>query len=186
MFVRTQRLLLRPGWIEDAPELARAIGHWDVVRQLSRAPWPYGTADAERFLSDMRSTPKAASFLICARDGDHAPIIGGIGYGPLDHRPTEFGYWLTPAAWHRGYATEAGRAVIDLARAMGVPRLTASHFIDNPASGRVLSRLGFTPNGTSPGWSAARGQHDDCITMALDLDTRRVMGGDDPVERMAA
>ena len=41
MFARTQRLMLRPGWIEDAPELARAIGHHEVVRNLGRAPWPY-------------------------------------------------------------------------------------------------------------------------------------------------
>ncbi len=42
MFARTERLLLRPGWLEDAPALARAIGEEAVVRNLARAPWPYG------------------------------------------------------------------------------------------------------------------------------------------------
>lgn len=186
MFVRTQRLLLRPGWIEDAPELARAIGHWDVVRQLSRAPWPYGPADAERFLADMRSTPNAASFLICARDGDHAPIIGGIGYGPLEDRPAEFGYWLTPAAWGRGYASEAGRAVIGLARTMGLSSLAARHFIDNPKSGRVLAGLGFMPTGQSQTWSAARGAHLASIDMVLPLSNELRADGDEPLTRIAA
>ena len=51
MFALTPRLTLRPGWPEDAPALARAIGHEPVVRNLSRAPWPYGVADAAAFLA---------------------------------------------------------------------------------------------------------------------------------------
>src|SRR3546814_18039311 len=50
----------------------------------------------------------------------------------------ELGYWLTPAVWGRGYATEAGHAVIAMARhALGYRRLHAWHFVDNPASARV-------------------------------------------------
>ncbi|MGC6401060.1 GNAT family N-acetyltransferase [Sphingomonas sp. FW199] len=186
MFVRTQRLMLRPGWTDDAAELAHAMGHWDVVRHLSRAPWPYGIADAQAFLGQMQAGRDAASFLICSRDGDAAPIIGGIGYGPFEDRPTEFGYWLTPQAWGRGYATEAGHAVIALARTMGVRRLTASHFIDNLASGRVLARLGFTPTGRSPGWSAARQGHAECIDMALSLTAEQQTDDDRPLAQMAA
>ena len=55
-------------------------------------------------------------------------------------------------------ATEAGRALIDIARALRLPRLEASHFVDNPASGRVLEKLGFEPTGLSaPRYSCARG-----------------------------
>ena len=50
MFARTERLLLRPGWLEDAPALARAIGEEAVVRNLARAPWPYGMDEAQDFL----------------------------------------------------------------------------------------------------------------------------------------
>src|SRR3989344_9521016 len=39
MFARTERLLLRPGWQEDAPALAKAIGEEGVVRNLATAPW---------------------------------------------------------------------------------------------------------------------------------------------------
>ena len=41
MFARTKRLTLRPGWPEDAPDIARAIGHEEVVRMLAKVPWPY-------------------------------------------------------------------------------------------------------------------------------------------------
>ena len=45
MFARTKRLVLRPGWAEDAQALADAIGHEDVLRNLLRAPMPYDTRD---------------------------------------------------------------------------------------------------------------------------------------------
>ena len=51
MFARTERLLLRPGWIEDAPAVHRAIADERVVRNLATAPWPYSLADAEAFLA---------------------------------------------------------------------------------------------------------------------------------------
>ena len=51
MFARTERLLLRPGWLEDAPALAQAIGEEAVVRNLARAPWPYGEEQAQAYLS---------------------------------------------------------------------------------------------------------------------------------------
>ena len=50
MFARTPRLLLRPGWMEDAPALAQAIGDPAVLRNLTRAPSPYGLEDALAFL----------------------------------------------------------------------------------------------------------------------------------------
>lgn len=182
MFARTQRLMLRPGWIEDAPELARAMGHHEVVRNLSRAPWPYTLGDAESFLS--RPANAGVNFLICALEDGVSRIVGSVGYGRLGNEPAELGYWITPDAWGRGYATEAGRAVIDIARTMGVERLSAGHFADNPASGRVLRKLGFHATGrTVPRYSRGRGGEAPCVEYE-----QRLSGSDctDPVARMAA
>ncbi|MEI9852035.1 MAG: GNAT family N-acetyltransferase [Sphingomonas sp.] len=185
MFARTQRLTLRPGWIEDAPELARAIGHESVVSKLARAPWPYTLGDAETFLRGQGSRP-GAFFLICAHDRGAAPIVGGIGISDDDDGQTELGYWLTPSAWGRGYATEAGRAVIGIARdSLRLKRLVSGHFIDNPASGRVLRKLGFRPTGRIvPRHSRARGEEVGSATFELDLCADAA--GDDPGARMAA
>ena len=182
MFARTKRLMLRPGWPEDAPALARAIGHEAVVARLARAPWPYALSDAEAFLARPRE-PVQPSFLICEREGDTAEIVGGIGIEHRDDGAHEFGYWLTPAVWGRGYATEAGRAVVEIARTLRLRRLHAGHFTDNPASGRVLAKLGFRPTGrVVPHRSLARGAESPCALFEL------VLAGDDagdPV-RMAA
>lgn len=173
MFARTRRLTLRHGWPEDAAALSRAIGHESVVTKLSRAPWPYALEDAETFLGQPRSE-RDAMFVILAHDrGDPPVLIGGIGVH-AEGNGHELGYWLTPPAWGRGYATEAGRAVIDAARhALGLHRLTASHFLDNPASGRVLGKLGFRPTGEiRPQFSRARQAEAPTALFALDLGDR--------------
>ncbi len=156
MFVRTERLTLRPGWIEDAPELAAAIGHESVVRNLSRAPWPYTIADAHTAIERGFTRP-GPGFLIFAHDVGYR-LVGGIGIGPFDEEPHNLGYWLTPAAWGRGYATEAAQAVLALAETLSIRRVTAGHFIDNPASGAILRRLGFVSTGAVVSmFSAGRG-----------------------------
>ena len=169
MFARTKRLTLRPGWPEDAAAVARAIGHEEVVRMLAKAPWPYRLADAEAFLSRQRSASEA-SFLILSHERDYPCIVGGIGLAP-DEQGHELGYWLTPDAWGRGYATEAGRAVLEIARyGLRLKRLHSGHFVDNPASGRVLHKLGFRATGTIKGrYSAGRGAITPCRLLELDL-----------------
>ncbi|MGH6831135.1 MAG: GNAT family N-acetyltransferase, partial [Methylocella sp.] len=76
MFVRTERLLLRPGWAEDAPALARAIGEEAIVRNLATAPWPYNIEQAHGFLTAERD-PRHPSFLIFARTHGAPRLIGG-------------------------------------------------------------------------------------------------------------
>ncbi len=170
MFARTKRLTLRPGWPEDAPALAQAIAHEAVVPKLSRVPWPYTVDDAAAFLALPRGSHEPR-FVIEAMDGDVPRLIGCIGIGFDFEQFPHIGYWLTPEAWGRGYATEAGEAVIAMARhALGLRKLSAAHFVDNPASGRVLAKLGFRPTGRiEPRPSRARGGCTPAAVFELDL-----------------
>lgn len=170
MFIRTSRLFLRPAWPEDAPAIAEAIGCWDIVRNLGRAPWPYTIADAEAFVAS-RPAPDEASFLIFRR-ADGAPrLAGSIGFGRFlgPDQEREIGYWLAREHWGQGIATEAGCAVLEAAfEGLRLPRLAAGHFVDNPASGRVLQRLGFRPTGAvKPYPCRARGSHVDSVDYLL-------------------
>jgi RimJ/RimL family protein N-acetyltransferase len=170
MFARTKRLTLRPGWPEDAAALSRAIGHEAVVMMLAQVPWPYRRGDAEAFLARPR-TAREVFLLILAHEADYPRIVGGIGLQPEAGGAHELGYWLTPDAWGRGYATEAGRAAVAIARhALGLKRLVSGHFTDNPASGRVLRKLGFRPTGRIEARPcAARGARVPCALFELDL-----------------
>jgi RimJ/RimL family protein N-acetyltransferase len=172
MFARTQRLTLRPGWPEDAPALTAAIAHEDVAFRLARLPWPYTVDHATEWLAQ-ESRPGETSRIILAHEGGVTRLVGGIGIHP-DGEAHELGYWLTPDAWGRGYATEAGQAMLGIARhAMGLRRLTSGHFIDNPASGRVLAKLGFRPTGTAMRHCLAQAIDKPCAILALDLDGHR-------------
>ena len=170
MFARTERLTLRHGWIEDAPALARAIAHESVAMKLARLPWPYGPKDAEDWLSRPHDVHEPNLLIFRHKDGGCA-LVGGIGIDLAGEHGPELGYWITPAAWGRGYATEAGRAVLDIARdTLKLPRLLSGHFVDNPASGRVLTKLGFRATGqVEQRHCVARRTRVPCATYELDL-----------------
>jgi RimJ/RimL family protein N-acetyltransferase len=139
MFAVTERLLLRPGWIEDAPELAAAIGDQEIARYCTRVPFPYATGDAEAFLTLPQDSMRPR-FLICLRDSNR--IVGGIGIS--GEAEPELGYWIARDHWGRGYATEAGRAVMALADgSLRLPRIRARRMLDNARSANVLRKLGF-------------------------------------------
>jgi len=157
MFARTEHLLLRPGWAEDAPALAAAIADEGIVRNLATAPWPYALRDAEAFLASPRD-PILPSFLIYERTAAAPLLVGACGLGRRPSGAVELGYWIARDHWNRGFATEAGHALLAIAGALALPRLEASYFIDNPASGRVLEKLGFETTGiAAPRYSCARG-----------------------------
>ncbi len=150
MFARTERLLLRPGWGDDAQALTRAIANEKIVRNLTSIPWPYGVADAHQHLSTAQSA-KLPAFLIFARTQQNPELVGGIGLQTDPQNrfgPPELGYWIAESHWGKGYATEAGHAVINLARdSLKCQRIAAGYFADNPASGAVLRKLGFETTG---------------------------------------
>ncbi len=148
MFARTTRLLLRPGWTEDVAALARAMTDEPIVRSLATSPWPYGVAEAEAFLAAPRD-PVLPSFLITVRTAGAPRLIGACGFGRRPSGAVELDYWIARRHWNQGYATEAGRALVEIARTLKLGQLQASHFVDNPASGRVLEKLGFVATGLS-------------------------------------
>ncbi|HEY6814604.1 MAG TPA: GNAT family N-acetyltransferase [Croceibacterium sp.] len=144
MFLRTQRLFLRPAWPEDASELARAIGQEQVVRMLARAPWPYHEEHARTWIEATRD-PYLPNLLITlpAEDGR---IVGCVGLHD-ESGQIEVGYWIAPTHWGHGYATEALTGLLALARLAGHRRIVSRHAADNPASGKVLRKAGFRPTG---------------------------------------
>ena len=81
--------------------------------------------------------------------------IGAMGYGPscecnLPAREGEplIGYWVAKPYWNKGICTEALRLMLDHIReTTDIKSLISGHFVDNPASGRVMEKCGFVPTG---------------------------------------
>ena len=169
MFARTPRLLLRPGFPEDAPALAAAIADQAIARNLANVPWPYSMRDAEAFLASPRD-PILPSLLIFERGHGAPQLAGACGLGRRRSGSVEMGYWIARPFWGRGYATEACSALVEIARTLGLRSLEGSHFIDNPASARVLEKLGFESLGIiAPRMSCARGEEVPARLMRLEL-----------------
>lgn len=158
MFARTERLLLRPSWPEDAQKLHQAIADEGIVRNLARAPWPYTHDEIY------------PSFLLMLRTDGAPRLIGACGIGQHDGE-AELGYWIARPYWGLGFATEAGRAVMGIAKAIGHKKLVAGHFIDNPASGGVLRKLGFRNTGKNEQrHSKGRGESMTCAVYERSLE----------------
>ncbi|MFM7404001.1 MAG: GNAT family N-acetyltransferase [Erythrobacter sp.] len=166
MFHRSERLFLRPAFLEDCSAILAGIGEESIVRNLARAPWPYTLDDARGFAAvpqDMR----LPHFLVTLPG---TGVIGAAGLGEHEGE-AEIGYWIAREHWGHGYATEAAGAVLKIARTLGHRRLVAGHFVDNPASGKVLTKLGFAPTGrVGKRFSMARGGRDDLVEYARDLE----------------
>lgn len=173
MFHRSERLLLRPPWPEDWKLVLGGIADEGVVRNLARAPWPYEPQHARDFVR-LPIEPAFPRFLVTR--ADNAQLVGCIGIDPCDGE-VELGYWIARQHWGQGYATEAARAVLDVAQMLGHRRIVASHFLDNPASGRVLRKLGFVPTGTIRNrHSCGRGGEAPTAEYALDLEAEAEVG----------
>jgi RimJ/RimL family protein N-acetyltransferase len=182
MFIRSERLFLRPGWPEDWEELLEAINDDGVVRNLARAPWPYTMDDAMEFAARQQER-LLPHFFITLPTSEGARLIGSVGLG-RDGDEVELGYWIARGFWGQGYASEAARAVLRLAEALGHRRIVSHHFADNPASGKVLARAGFRPTGkTMMRFSAGRGQEVPSLAYAIELGC---VGADDDDDAMRA
>ncbi len=168
MFARTDRLLLRPIWPEDASALYEAVADESILRNLAKAPWPYTPCDAAQFAA-LEHDDLHPNFMLMLRTDGAPRLVGSCGLADSDGEP-ELGYWLARPYWGMGLATEAARAVVSIARALGHRRLVSGHFTDNPASGRVLRKIGFRPLGrTEQRYSAGRGGPVSCALYDLPL-----------------
>ena len=184
MFIRSERLFLRPAWPEDWEELLGLIADEAIVRNLARAPWPYGPDHVRDFAARPQDKRLPNFFVSTACNGE---LIGSVGLGRDDEGRTELGYWIARPHWGNGYAPEAARAVLRLAKTLGHRRVVAGHFVDNPASGRVLARVGFRPTGkVVPRFSLGRGQNVESVEYATELGAASDCDGGDSQAAMRA
>jgi ribosomal-protein-alanine N-acetyltransferase len=144
--LETARLKLRPYSEADIAELVPLIGRREVAATTLRIAHPYTEQDAMAFLSLAQEPSKVWLATTLRSDGRQ---IGGIGLRiDEQHQHAELGYWLGVAYWSQGYATEAAREILRYGfEDLGLHRIFASHFRHNPASGRVLVKLGMDHEG---------------------------------------
>jgi RimJ/RimL family protein N-acetyltransferase len=165
--LESARLILRPPLAADVPAIAAWLGDYEVARNMSRVPHPYGEADAENFVAGMGIWAETENRRFTIARKEDGVFLGGCGLRARENG-FEFGYWLGKPFWGAGYATEAAHRLVTFAfETLALESVHAGWFADNPASGHVLAKLGARHNGSSLRYCAARDARVLCHDMLL-------------------
>ena len=167
--IETNRLLLRPLEMNDAPAIAAKIDNYEISKNLARVPYPYHRSDAEEFIDWALQHDQRSAFRVISLKADPDTLAGLISYDWMEERQkAELGYWLVQQHWGKGLMTEAAQAMVELAfTTSGLDSLSSCYFNENPASGKVLARAGFAVTGTCLQFSKSRSEEVPVTTVTL-------------------
>ena len=153
LILETKRLRLRPFELSDAKEVQRLAGNWAIADMTSNIPHPYKDGMAETWISKHQEWfSQEKGVMLAITQKTNGALIGAISLMNISKgHQAELGYWIGKPFWNQGFCTEAGRAILLYAfTELSLLRVHATHFTRNPASGRVLKKLGMNHEGTRP------------------------------------
>ena len=168
--LHTQRLILRPFEIADARDVQRLAGDQAIAATTLNIPHPYEDGMAEQWIATHQPQFEAgelANFAIVLRATRE--LVGAIGL-VINRRfdRAELGYWIGRPYWNQGFCTEAGRAVLRYGfTELHLNRIHAYHLSRNPASGRVMEKLGMTREGLLRQHAKKWGNYEDLVEYGL-------------------
>lgn len=167
--LETERLFLTVFTEGDVPEVARLAGDRSIADTTLNLPHPYAEEDARAWIATHEPRyreGKGVTFAIRLRD---STLVGAIGLErnrPMRH--AELGYWVGVEHQNRGYATEAARRLVRWAfEDLDLLRVFARHLARNPASGRVMEKLGMRKEGVLRRHILKWGVPEDVVIRAL-------------------
>lgn len=146
--ITTERLVLRDYTLADAAEMFRLINDREIAFNTLRIPFPYPEGEAERWISSRGEEKNDHVFAVTLRKDE--ALVGTVGlHVRAENDHAEIGYWIGAPYWDHGYATEAAAAVMRFGfESLSLNKIFANHFSRNPASGKVLEKLGMRHEGT--------------------------------------
>ncbi len=149
--IRTRRLLLRPFATEDADALQRLAADREVADQMISLPRPLRRENLQHWIRTHRlEFARGSAFRFAIGMPEAQPLVGAVELRDVDpeHLQAELSFWVGKPWWGRGFATEAAEGVLRFAfENVGLNRVYAHHMLRNPASGRVLAKLGMQHEG---------------------------------------
>ncbi|MDF1848455.1 MAG: GNAT family N-acetyltransferase [Parvibaculaceae bacterium] len=169
-----EKLTLRPFTLDDAPRVTELVSNWNVASMVARIPHPYPKDAAEEWIAGHKERRAAGDSWPFAIETKKPGLVGTIGLSMTESGSMEIGYWIGEPYWGKGIASEATRVLVEFAfDILGVERLAAGHFKANPASGRVLKKVGFEEVGEDKRFCLARDEELDCIVLELTAQQHR-------------
>jgi RimJ/RimL family protein N-acetyltransferase len=148
--LETKRLVLRPFELNDARDVFRICSQKEIAANTRTIPHPYPQEEAAKWISKHQKlweSGKAAVFAICQKLDQR--LIGAIGLSiNQEDQNAELGYWIDTPFWNNGFCTEAGQAVVRFGLIeLSLHKIHAHFMTRNPASGRVMVKIGMKREG---------------------------------------
>lgn len=167
--LKTERLVLRQPVITDAARMSKLLSDMDIARMTCTIPYPYLPLAAEFWIMQHAASRRLGTSYGYAITKDGGDIMGIMDLFTNDDGDKEIGYWIGKPYWGNGYITEAAQAIVDEGfRTFDVDYIDAGYFYDNPASGRVLEKIGFERKEMGSNlYSVARGERAAGIELRL-------------------
>jgi RimJ/RimL family protein N-acetyltransferase len=165
----TERLVLRPFRTDDAPVVQTLAGDFAVADTTLNVPHPYLDGMAEEWIAKHGPAWESGALATFAITLRSAGVVGAISLtlAPT-HCRAELGYWVGRPYWNRGFATEAASAILEFGfTTLELNRIQAMHMTRNPASGRVLQKLGMRLEGIHRQYYWKTGRPEDLARYAL-------------------
>lgn len=165
--IASGRFVLRPLRRSDAGLIAHYAGDARVARGTRSIPHPLPPGAAEALVARAQAPDRGED--VWALDGTAqglGEVLGLVHLARMDRRQSEVSFWVAPALWGSGLASEAVAALI-AANPQGSEQIFAEVFQDNPGSARVLTNNGFEYLGDAEAFSVARGVSVPTWTYAL-------------------
>lgn len=167
--IAAERFVLRPLRRSDSGPISQWAGDARVARGTRSIPHPFPPGAAEALVARAQKPDRVED--VWALDGTVSglgELLGLLHLARMDRRQGEVSFWIAPAFWNTGLASEAVGALV-AANPHGDETMFAEVFQDNPGSARVLTNNGFEYLGDAESFSVARGANVPTWTYALPL-----------------
>jgi RimJ/RimL family protein N-acetyltransferase len=156
LVMKTDRFTLRPLDIGDLGQIRMHTSDERVARSTTTIPHPLPDGAAKALLKRAQDPERCEDiWAIISRTDRGDDVMGLMSLNRLDRDQSEIDYWVVPALWNSGIASEAVAALVS-ANPQACKTIFAEVFQDNPASARVLSNQGFQYLGDAEAFSVAR------------------------------
>ena len=144
--LETERLLLRPIEIADAPRVRELAGDRDIAATTATVPHPYEEGMAKAWISSLQASDGVPCTTFAITLKPERALVGVIGLTLEEHQnAAELGYWVGKPHWNQGICTEAAAEIVRYGfSTLKLHRIEARHMLKNPSSGRVMEKIGMT------------------------------------------
>lgn len=164
--ITTERLVLRLFQKSDAEDVARFCNNYNIYKNTLYIPYPYTKECAYTWMESHEANYDAnKGYEFAITDKETSELYGAIALSSnKNFQNGELAYWIGEEHWGKGYATEASKAMLDFAfNIKGYHKVFARYFASNPASGKVMEKLGMEKEGVLKEHVKKEGQFEDLV-----------------------